>query len=41
MECIKTGVVAVCERCQGFAKPDVVFFGENLPAAFFSAVLKL
>jgi NAD-dependent histone deacetylase SIR2 len=39
MECVKTGVVAICERCQGYAKPDVVFFGENLPATFFNKAL--
>ncbi len=24
-------VVAPCERCGGVLKPDVVFFGENVP----------
>jgi len=27
-----------CESCQGVVKPDIVFFGEALPARFFSCV---
>lgn len=27
-----------CERCAGLAKPDIVFFGENLPERFFTGV---
>jgi NAD-dependent histone deacetylase SIR2 len=41
LDCIKRGEVAVCERCKGYAKPDITFFGEDLPAAFTSAVGRL
>lgn len=27
-----------CDICQGLVKPDIVFFGENLPERFFSLV---
>lgn len=27
--------VARCEECEGLIKPDITFFGENLPARFF------
>uniref|UniRef100_A0AAR2KMF8 NAD-dependent protein deacetylase sirtuin-2 n=1 Tax=Pygocentrus nattereri TaxID=42514 RepID=A0AAR2KMF8_PYGNA len=27
-----------CEACNNLVKPDIVFFGENLPARFFSAM---
>ncbi|XP_039616524.1 NAD-dependent protein deacetylase sirtuin-2 [Polypterus senegalus] len=27
-----------CEKCNSLVKPDIVFFGENLPARFFSSV---
>lgn len=29
-----------CEACSSLVKPDIVFFGENLPARFFSAMKK-
>jgi len=32
-----TGNVARCE-CKGLVKPDIVFFGENLPAKFFDSL---
>ena len=41
LECIKTGTVAICEHCGGYAKPDVVFFGENLPVKFFTDSMKV
>lgn len=28
--------IPTCSKCKGFVKPDIVFFGENLPARFFS-----
>ncbi|KAK6107745.1 NAD-dependent protein deacetylase sirtuin-2 domain protein [Brugia pahangi] len=28
--------VAHCDKCGGIVKPDIVFFGENLPARFFN-----
>ncbi|KDR06661.1 NAD-dependent protein deacetylase sirtuin-2 [Zootermopsis nevadensis] len=28
--------VPTCEKCNGVVKPDIVFFGENLPTRFFS-----
>ena len=27
-----------CDSCDNLTKPDIVFFGENLPGRFFSAV---
>ena len=33
---ILKGVVPKCSRCGGLIKPDIVFFGENLPSRFFS-----
>uniref|UniRef100_A0A8D2JSP4 NAD-dependent protein deacetylase sirtuin-2 n=1 Tax=Sciurus vulgaris TaxID=55149 RepID=A0A8D2JSP4_SCIVU len=27
-----------CEKCQSVVKPDIIFFGENLPARFFSCM---
>ncbi|VDN05432.1 unnamed protein product [Thelazia callipaeda] len=32
--------VAYCEKCGGIVKPDIVFFGENLPVRFFSCSKK-
>ncbi|KAK9472809.1 DHS-like NAD/FAD-binding domain-containing protein, partial [Dipodascopsis tothii] len=29
------GKIPHCARCKGLVKPDIVFFGENLPARFF------
>ncbi|KAG7319584.1 hypothetical protein KOW79_016727 [Hemibagrus wyckioides] len=29
-----------CEACNSLVKPDIVFFGENLPARFFSSMKK-
>lgn len=26
-----------CEECEGIVKPDIVFFGENLPVSFYSS----
>lgn len=34
-EMIATGDVPHCEECGGLVKPEIVFFGEQLPAAFF------
>jgi NAD-dependent histone deacetylase SIR2 len=31
---IRTGDLAHCERCDAIVKPDIVFFGESLPARF-------
>uniref|UniRef100_A0A8C5KDL4 NAD-dependent protein deacetylase sirtuin-2 n=1 Tax=Jaculus jaculus TaxID=51337 RepID=A0A8C5KDL4_JACJA len=31
-------VTPKCEKCQSVVKPDIVFFGENLPARFFSCM---
>ncbi|XP_023598063.1 NAD-dependent protein deacetylase sirtuin-2 isoform X1 [Trichechus manatus latirostris] len=31
-------VIPKCEKCQSVVKPDIVFFGENLPAHFFSCM---
>ena len=35
-EKIFSGVVPRCSHCKGLVKPDIVFFGENLPGRFFS-----
>lgn len=29
---VKSFVIPHCDQCGGFLKPDVVFFGENVPA---------
>lgn len=31
-------MVPRCEKCQQVVKPDIVFFGESLPARFFTMV---
>lgn len=31
-------VTPKCEKCQSVVKPDIIFFGENLPARFFSCL---
>ncbi|XP_021401323.2 NAD-dependent protein deacetylase sirtuin-2 isoform X3 [Lonchura striata] len=35
-ERIFSSLVPKCEKCQGLVKPDIVFFGESLPARFFA-----
>ncbi|XP_057243315.1 NAD-dependent protein deacetylase sirtuin-2 isoform X2 [Malurus melanocephalus] len=35
-ERIFSSLVPKCEKCQGLVKPDIVFFGENLPSRFFT-----
>lgn len=32
--------IPICEKCPGVVKPDIVFFGENLPDRFYSSVSK-
>ena len=39
-ERIFSDLVPTCEKCNGVVKPDIVFFGENLPSRFFSCVEK-
>ncbi|KAJ9578771.1 hypothetical protein L9F63_004979 [Diploptera punctata] len=39
-ERIFADVVPTCDDCNGVVKPDIVFFGENLPSRFFSCVEK-
>ena len=29
-------VIPKCPKCEGLVKPDIVFFGEALPARFFT-----
>lgn len=36
-EAISNKNVPKCERCKGLVKPDIVFFGEGLPAKFFES----
>ncbi|KAI3403993.2 HST2 [Candida oxycetoniae] len=31
----KKNGIPTCEKCQGYVKPNIVFFGEGLPAKFF------
>lgn len=38
---LKGGDVPVCTSCKGYVKPDIVFFGENLPSRFFHHVRDL
>ncbi|XP_061453629.1 NAD-dependent protein deacetylase sirtuin-2 [Rhineura floridana] len=35
-EKIFSSLIPKCEKCQSVVKPDIVFFGENLPSRFFS-----
>ncbi|KAM6428712.1 NAD-dependent protein deacetylase sirtuin-2 isoform 1-T1 [Liasis olivaceus] len=35
-ENIFSSLIPKCEKCQNVVKPDIVFFGENLPSRFFS-----
>ncbi|XP_073914540.1 NAD-dependent protein deacetylase sirtuin-2 isoform X2 [Castor canadensis] len=37
-EKIFSGTIPKCEKCQSVVKPDIIFFGENLPARFFSCM---
>ncbi|KAL2763264.1 NAD-dependent protein deacetylase sirtuin-2 isoform 2, partial [Daubentonia madagascariensis] len=37
-EKIFSDVIPKCEKCQSVVKPDIIFFGENLPARFFSCM---
>uniref|UniRef100_A0A452R5T8 NAD-dependent protein deacetylase sirtuin-2 n=1 Tax=Ursus americanus TaxID=9643 RepID=A0A452R5T8_URSAM len=37
-EKIFSEVTPKCEKCHSVVKPDIVFFGENLPARFFSCM---
>lgn len=34
-QAINSGTVAYCKQCNGIVKPDIIFFGENLPEDFF------
>ncbi|KAH9922864.1 DHS-like NAD/FAD-binding domain-containing protein, partial [Epithele typhae] len=38
---IEKSQVAHCDKCKGLVKPDIVFFGESLPALFHQTVPKL
>ncbi|XP_042295032.1 NAD-dependent protein deacetylase sirtuin-2 [Sceloporus undulatus] len=35
-EKIFSSLIPKCEKCESIVKPDIVFFGENLPSRFFS-----
>ena len=37
---IKRDIVPTCGKCNGLVKPDIVFFGENLPERFHKSVDK-
>lgn len=32
-------VVAYCDKCHGIVKPDIVFFGEDLPQKFYRCLI--
>ncbi|KAL4257627.1 NAD-dependent protein deacetylase [Pleurotus pulmonarius] len=40
-EHVLLGKVPKCETCGGYVKPDIVFFGEDLPPEFISAIPRL
>ncbi|KAI0648137.1 DHS-like NAD/FAD-binding domain-containing protein [Trametes meyenii] len=40
-EAVETGDIVRCGNCGGLVKPDIVFFGESLPAAFHKNVPRL
>ncbi|KAI0670868.1 DHS-like NAD/FAD-binding domain-containing protein [Trametes maxima] len=40
-EAVETGDILRCGNCGGLVKPDIVFFGESLPAAFHKNVPRL
>jgi len=35
-EIVEEKKIARCPECKGLVKPDIVFFGEALPARFFA-----
>ncbi|EPB67443.1 transcriptional regulator, Sir2 family [Ancylostoma ceylanicum] len=35
----KTCIVPKCDKCEGIVKPDITFFGENLPKRFFQCAI--
>jgi NAD-dependent deacetylase sirtuin 2 len=39
-EAISVGEVMRCQKCEAPVKPDIVFFGENLPESFYRVVTK-
>lgn len=40
-EHVQDARVPKCEGCGGYVKPDIVFFGEQLPESFFTALTKM
>jgi NAD-dependent deacetylase len=40
VDTVLAGDIPRCERCDGTMKPDIVFFGENLPEAVFAGALR-
>jgi NAD-dependent SIR2 family protein deacetylase len=40
-EALKKQEVLYCEKCHGLVKPDIIFFGEALPAEFFASWKKV
>lgn len=38
LERIFSDDIPICEKCPGVVKPDIVFFGENLPHRFHSSM---
>ena len=39
-KCVENETILKCS-CEGLVKPDIVFFGENLPMEFFDSIKKL
>jgi NAD-dependent SIR2 family protein deacetylase len=37
-EMVFSDQIPKCRSCEGLVKPDIVFFGESLPARFFGCV---
>jgi NAD-dependent deacetylase len=40
VDTVLAGMIPQCARCGGTMKPDIVFFGENLPEAVFAGAMK-
>jgi NAD-dependent SIR2 family protein deacetylase len=35
---VEEGEILKCESCEEYVKPDIVFFGEQLPNSFFRGI---
>lgn len=41
VKCVNEDKILKCENCDNLVKPDIVFFGEQLPNDFFKAISTL